>query len=334
MELTTTRTLFEFDGTPSQPVTDISITNVAFEKSYATHMDSMEVPSGGDWSIHRGGALFLQGVERIVISRCSFSYLGGNGIFVSGYSRSTEFSYNAFFALGGTAMAFVGNPRFDTTTPYDMRAETRFPQAALVSYTWVRNVGLVIKQSAPVFISIANRVSVSNCVFHEGPRSGVNINDGFLGGHVVADSVMFNLVLETLDHGPFNSWDRQKWLLPRVQETNLLSRNLLIGTPGGTLGIDLDDGSTRYAGDKNLIVYGALKLKGSLVAFTNNMVLYPQLEGAWPLSGLAGGDSAGAARTDLRRWQAAVQTHACLWLLRTCLFFRFLFMGVGRGRQN
>ncbi len=33
---------------------------------------SYETPSGGDWSVHRGGAVFVDGAEEVVISGCSF----------------------------------------------------------------------------------------------------------------------------------------------------------------------------------------------------------------------------------------------------------------------
>lgn len=41
-----------------------------------------------------------------------------------------------------------------------------------------------------------------------GPRAGVNINDGFGGGNVLERNLIINTCRESGDHGPFNSWDR------------------------------------------------------------------------------------------------------------------------------
>lgn len=68
-------------------------------------------------------------------------------------------------------------------------------------------------------------------VCYNGPRAGININDGFGGGNVFEGNLVFNMVRleclavasrpfiplvvqvrETGDHGPLNSWDRQPYL--------------------------------------------------------------------------------------------------------------------------
>merc|ERR1712079_996269 len=50
---------------------------------------------------------------------------------------------------------------------------------------------------------------IKNNIFFNGPRAGINFNDGFGGGSQVESNLMFNLCRESGDHGPFNSWDRQ-----------------------------------------------------------------------------------------------------------------------------
>ena len=46
-------------------------------------------------------------------------------------------------------------------------------------------------------------------VFFNGPRAGINANDGFGGGDVISRNLVFSTCRESGDHGPFNSWDRQ-----------------------------------------------------------------------------------------------------------------------------
>ena len=49
-----------------------------------TFLDPYVVPSPGDWAIHRGGALFIEGSENVTVARCSFIRVGGNAVFLSG----------------------------------------------------------------------------------------------------------------------------------------------------------------------------------------------------------------------------------------------------------
>ena len=46
---------------------DIAIRNLGFLHSAPTFMADYEMPSGGDWSIHRGGAVFLDGATQLEI---------------------------------------------------------------------------------------------------------------------------------------------------------------------------------------------------------------------------------------------------------------------------
>ena len=45
--------------------------------------------------------------------------------------------------------------------------------------------------------------------------SGFNWNDGHGGNSHVGGNLVFNMVRETGDHGPYNSWDRQPYLTLR-----------------------------------------------------------------------------------------------------------------------
>ena len=49
-------------------------------------------------------------------------------------------------------------------------------------------------------------------VHFNGPRAGMNFNDGFGGGDVIDGNVIGNCVRESGDHGPYNSWDRVPYI--------------------------------------------------------------------------------------------------------------------------
>ena len=46
------------------------------------------------------------------------------------------------------------------------------------------------------------------------PRAGINISEGTWGGHLLEHNDVFDTVLETGDHGSFNSWGRDRFWHP------------------------------------------------------------------------------------------------------------------------
>ena len=64
------------------------------------------------------------------------------------------------------------------------------------------------KQSSFVFQAIAYATRIVDNVHFNGPRAGINFNDGFGGADVLEGNLLANCVRESGDHGPFNSWDR------------------------------------------------------------------------------------------------------------------------------
>ena len=81
--------LIMVEGTQSDPVRDVTLSNFTFAHSAETYLKSYEVPSGGDYAIHRNGAVRLQGTERSTVSSCHFDRLGGNALVLSDYNRNT-----------------------------------------------------------------------------------------------------------------------------------------------------------------------------------------------------------------------------------------------------
>jgi hypothetical protein len=241
--------------------------------------DAHEVPSGGDWSVTRQAAVFVENANSVSLVDLSMSNLGGNGVFLSRTVQDTDIGRVSFQNLGSTAILIVGDPRFDVPAPWDYTATDTFPQRIRVFNCLAHDIGQTFKQSAGVFVAIAKSVDVDSSLFYNGPRGGVEFNDGFGGGNVLRRSVIFNMVLETSDHGPFNVWDRQKWLEPPGKKANRVEQNLILGNRQGAKGIDLDDGATGYVNTGNVIVWGYHKFKGKQVNASNNLVLMPLEQG-------------------------------------------------------
>ena len=58
-------------------------------------MNPWGVPSGGDWGLYRGGAIFVEGAEDITLQHNTLTRLDGNGVFVSGTSTARPLFFSA-----------------------------------------------------------------------------------------------------------------------------------------------------------------------------------------------------------------------------------------------
>ena len=67
------------------------------------------VPSPGDWSVHRGGAVMIEGAEGTTIEQCEFVRLGGNAVALSGHAWHTTIADSEFFKIGDSAIVTVGD---------------------------------------------------------------------------------------------------------------------------------------------------------------------------------------------------------------------------------
>lgn len=65
-----------------------------------------------------------------------------------------------------------------------------------VTHNIVHENGIFGMQSSPYFQAIAAESLIENNVFFNGPRAGINFNDGFGGGNVVRGNLVFNMVYD------------------------------------------------------------------------------------------------------------------------------------------
>ena len=95
---------------------NVGITNIGFRDSAATYMSDWSAPSGGDWALHRGGAVFLESTKDVLIRGCLFRRLDGNAVFLSRWNRHTLIEKNTFEWLGENAIATWGDTaKYDAT---------------------------------------------------------------------------------------------------------------------------------------------------------------------------------------------------------------------------
>ncbi len=287
IEVSRLRELIDVRGTPMSPVRFLGFRGFIFRHTERTFMETREPLLRSDWCIYRGGAVRFEGAENCTVDECEFDHVGGNAIFVSAYNRRLAFRSCWIHDGGGSGVCFVGspqavrNPLFEyeqrlaraaiDSTPGPLTDD--YPAECRVENCLIRRIGRVEKQVAAVEIAMARQITVSQCTICEVPRAGINIGDGTWGGHVIEGCDVFDTVLETGDHGSFNSWGRDRYWGVRDTTPQELSELALLDAVEPTVirrsrwrcdrgwDIDLDDGSSNYEIYENLLVGGGLKLR-------------------------------------------------------------------------
>ena len=264
--------LFEFVDSE-----DIIVMGLTFAHTATTFFKDYEVPSGGDWAIHRGGAVFVEGVDGFLIQNCLFDAPGGNGLFLSNYVRNAIVEGNEFIYMGDSAIAAIGSAELIDGTDGNQ------PRGTVITGNLMHEIGIFGKQTAGYVQSLACQTNFTGNVIFNGPRAGINFNDGFGGGNLVKNNLIFNMVRETGDHGDFNSWDRQPYLTEVKNGTPSLTpaqsnmtRNFFINNYHSTWPIDHDDGSCYYYDTFNYLIYGGYKnYLGHTKIVQSNVYIYP-----------------------------------------------------------
>lgn len=293
-------------GSTEEPVRHIRFKGLTFAHTKRIFMEPYERLLRGDWSIARLAAVHFEGAEDCALEDCHFEDLGGNGVFISRYNRRVTVTGCRFTHLGESCVCLVGDYGavrsgaivYSSTLPQDQIDLTpgpktpSYPAGCLIHNNLMHGFGLVGKQVAGVFISMSQDVTVSHNTIYRCPRAAICINDGCWGGHIIEFNDAFNTVRESGDHGPFNSWGRDRWWktsynpgrdietfakersrLDSYKTTHI--RNNRFAHPGGhSWGIDLDDGSSNYRVYNNLCLGMGVKLReGFYRRVENNIII-------------------------------------------------------------
>lgn len=303
VEIVRLKHLIEFNGTKENPVRGIHLQGLTFKHTARTFMENKEQLLRSDWTMYRGGAIVFNGAEECSVENCEFDHLGGNTIFVNNYNRYLTVRGCYIHHSDANGIVFVGDPdmvrsplfrygnqNYETMDMTSGPLGDNYPQDCWVDDCLITMTGRDEKQTAPVQISMSQRIRVSHCSIYDVPRAGININEGTFGGHIIEFCDVFNTVLETGDHGSFNSWGRDRFWTPDVVtisdqvalhpdmqywdvlEPNVLRYNRWRCDHGWD--VDQDDGSSFYRIYCNLLLNGGLKMReGYDRVATNNIIL-------------------------------------------------------------
>ena len=290
--------LVEFRGSPDEPVRHIQLIGFRYTHTATTYLDEYEVPSTGDWGIHRGGTVFITGAEDCAIKESYFDAVGGNAVFISNHNRRIHVAGNKFRLTGDSAVCLCGennmvarewNCEFcGTTRPWDFRDVDQYPAECLVTNNHMHHIGVYGKQTAGVFMSITRHNTISHNHIHDMPRAAICINDPFWGGHVIEHNDIHDTVQESDDHGPFNAWGRgHYWCLginqvQQSHEAGDVKRDARFTTvirnnrfrDSNNYGIVMDDGAARFHVYNNLCIgIGLQNREGEYRIVENNIFL-------------------------------------------------------------
>ena len=291
VEVVRLRHLVEFRGSGKSPVRKVTLQGFTVRHAARTFMDTKEPMLRSDWTIYRGGAFMLTGTEDVSILDCEFDQVGGNAVFVNNYNRRALIKGCHIHDAGASGVCFVGDPGavrdpcfgYGETKDFDKLDRTpgpktgNYPAESTVEDCLIHGIGRVERQPAGVEIDMAMKITVRDCSVYDTARAGINIGDGAWGGHLIEGCDVFDTVLETHDHGSFNSWGRDRyWHKDRSytqryvdKEPNLpfldamhttVIRNSRWRCDHGW-DIDLDDGSSNYDIYNNLLLNGGLKFR-------------------------------------------------------------------------
>jgi hypothetical protein len=180
-------------------------------------MEPYTVPEAGDWSLRAAAAVAVDGGAQVGFRRCEWVRVGGNGLLVTGAARDVRVEEGDFLLPGSSGIVVVGapfGPANATPAAAGWGGWGAYPVGVVVARSVFEGIGVLGKQSSALFVSVACNVTLEDSVAFSGPRAGINVNDGFCGGHAIQRNILFDWVRETQDHGPINSWHRQMYADP------------------------------------------------------------------------------------------------------------------------
>ncbi len=303
VEIVRLKSLIEFKGSKDAPVSNVNINGFTFRHVARTFMENKEPLGRSDWTIFRGGTVFYDGAVDCSITNCEFDQVGGNAVFVNNYNRNITISKCYIHESGASGVVFTGDQRavrsymewndikdFSNLDTIKGPANDNYPSGCIVENCLITRIGRYEKQTAGVQISMSKNILVRHVSIYDVPRAGINIGEGAFGGHIIEYCDVFNTVLETGDHGSFNSWGRDRLWSPDVKEISMeVSKNPSLVFMDMTepniirnsrwkceygWDVDLDDGSSNYLIYNNLMLNRGLKLReGYNRIVTNNIMI-------------------------------------------------------------
>lgn len=303
VEVAALEQLIVLKGTEANPVKYLSFEGFTLKRTIRTFMKTDEPLLRSDWCIYRGGVVHFEGTENCSLKNCELIDLGGNAVFFNNYNKDGLISCCHIYNVGASGVCFVGSKSTTWHEQYSWDPipldelinrprgpkTNDYPQNCVVDNNLIHNIGTIEKQPAGVHMSLSAYITVSRNSIYDVPRAGINVSEGKWGGHVIEYNDVFRTVLETSDHGAFNSWGRDSYYYKNYDGMNerfaeggedIIKLDMLDSITirhnrfrcDHGWDIDLDDGSSLYNVHHNLCLSGGIKLRDAYMRTVENNV--------------------------------------------------------------
>ena len=156
--------IFVLEGTQSNPVRGVQISELTFRHVAPTYMEDYAVGSGGDYSVYRGGTVHLNGTQNCTVDHSLFDAVGGNGVWLTDFNRNAVVAGNEMRHIGENGVGMRGSPHW-----VDGRGGDQ-PRFNLIEGNLIHHLGLYTKQSCAIFSAVACQNTIRNNVMFHGPR--------------------------------------------------------------------------------------------------------------------------------------------------------------------
>ena len=276
--------LVEFRGDQDHPVRHVTFSGFRFTHTTTVFMEPWEAVSMGDWAIHRSGAVLMEGTEECAVENSTFTATGGNAVMISGYNVRSRVAGCTFTETGESAVCLVGDhmKRLGTARP--------FPDECVVTNNHMYHLGEYQAQVAGVFLACCQKIEVSHNDIHDVPRAAILVHDPTWGGHVIEYNRMYRTCMDSVDHGPFNSWGRTRhWCFNQshgpdfpshpagnVEDDALYLTELrynYMEDLNNNFGVDQDDGTCRMRIHHNVLVGCPIKFRETTDSVAENNII-------------------------------------------------------------
>ena len=142
----------------------------------------------------------------MMVTNCLFTRLDGNAIGLNGYNQNVTIYKNEFIWNGDNVIYNWGNtegisfPDSNTTLTMGWDGTNKDqPRFINISYNLIHELGIFEKQSSFYFQAKSCQNYIGYNIAYNGPRAGINLNDGFGGGSMITKNLIFNFVRESGD---------------------------------------------------------------------------------------------------------------------------------------
>ena len=119
------KTVVDVRGDQKTPVAGFRMVGVGVTQTRVTYFEDYEAVTSGDYTYHRGAAVFVEGAVAPTIRDCRFVRVDGNAVFLSNFVRNASITDSEFAFTGDNGITMIGSTdRIDGTSGNQPRYST------------------------------------------------------------------------------------------------------------------------------------------------------------------------------------------------------------------